>query len=99
MDNIRERLCSRVDNDSKHLTDVIFKTILNKMTSYVHVEKKTIFFIIHSDLLLLKLQICLIILTHPIYKVFLFHTNDLHTVQLFLSITNNYMLSNIYFYI
>ena len=39
------------------------------MVSYVHLENKTtFFFIIYSNLLLLKVQMCQIILTHLVYR-------------------------------
>ena len=37
------------------------------MTSYVHLENKTTFFIIYSNLLLLNLQMCQIILNHLVF--------------------------------
>ena len=43
---------------SAYLTDAIFKIKSNKMASYVHLENKTTFFIIYSNLLSLKLQMC-----------------------------------------
>ena len=55
-DNFRERLRLCVNNNDKHLTDVIFKTKFWKMASYVHLESKTTFFMIHFNLLLLTLQ-------------------------------------------
>ena len=36
------------------------------MASYVHLEYKNFFFIIYSNLLLLNLQMCQIIWTHPV---------------------------------
>ena len=37
------------------------------MASYVHLENKNTFYIIHSNLLLLNLQKCQIILIYPVY--------------------------------
>ena len=37
------------------------------MASYIHLENKTTFFLIYSNMLFLKLQMCQIILTHPVY--------------------------------
>ena len=38
------------------------------MASYVHLENKITFSIIYSNLFLLNLQMCQIILTHPAHK-------------------------------
>ena len=62
IDNFRERLRQCVDNNGSNLTDLIFKTLWNKMALYVLFENKNIFLFLYFIWLLLNLQMCQIIL-------------------------------------
>lgn len=57
-DNFCERLWQCVENNSTHLTDLIFKTKWNKTALYVHLKNIDTFFVLYSISLLLNLQIC-----------------------------------------
>ena len=57
-----------VDNNGSHLTDLIFKTLWNRMALYVLFENKNTFLFLYFICLLLNLQMCQIIFPDRVCK-------------------------------
>jgi len=95
MESFRERLQEFLINNGRHLSDVIFKSIWNKIASYVLFINKRIFCVPCFVWFLFTFKMWELFLPHPVYvwQMWVFHSVDSEDPSLWYSTTCRWVSS------